>query len=401
MCVISQEAYLTNFIGSGVNGFSEDRLPLKTALSRPCGLDLAPDGTLFWAEQGNNVIRSMKDGVVKLVAGVPSEAGGFADGAALQALFKGPVSLCGASSGVLYISDTDNHRIRALRDGVVVTLVPTGVWMPSGLAVDAEGTIYFAERGRHLILALRNGKISVFAGEGQGFADGPAVHAKFNIPVGVTIGKDDALYICEYGNNRIRRIKDSAVETFAGSGKPGKRDGLALEAELCSPTKACFDKRGNTMYVADYGNNCIRMIKDGVVSTITAYGVAKKTPGVGVQLVEPISLFSVNEGLLLVSDRATHKIISIRIPVQSEDLKFSAGRSANPDLAVKIGGLDTSLHKCLVELRCPNLMSATISGTVDPRAMDAIVNLIYNEAAAPSDESNSQIVDVLVRYTTS
>lgn len=68
------------------------------------------------------------------------------------------------------------------------------------------------------------GQINTIAGNGEaGFSGdkGLAAVAQINNPYGLRIGPDGALYICEIGNHRIRRIdlKSGVITTFAGTGK--------------------------------------------------------------------------------------------------------------------------------------------------------------------------------------
>src|SRR5262252_3044927 len=57
-----------------------------------------------------------------------------------------------------------------------------------------------------------------FSGDG-----GPADRAQVNNPYGLTIGPDGALYFCEIGNHRVRRLdlKTHVLSTYAGSGQKG------------------------------------------------------------------------------------------------------------------------------------------------------------------------------------
>jgi hypothetical protein len=73
-----------------------------------------------------------------------------------------------------------------------------------------------------------------FSGEG-----GLAVESAVNNPYGLTIGPDGALYFCEIGNHRVRRLDSTTkwISTVAGSGKKGYSGdgGQALNADLNEP----------------------------------------------------------------------------------------------------------------------------------------------------------------------
>ena len=113
-----------------------------------------------------------------------------------------------------------------------------------------------------------------FSGDG-----GLAVEAEMNNPYGLTIGPDGALYICEIGNHRIRRVDLSTkrISTVAGSGKKGYSGdgGPALSADLNEPYEVRFDRAGN-MYFAEMQNHVVRRVDTHtqVISTVAGTGVA-------------------------------------------------------------------------------------------------------------------------------
>src|SRR3954463_16572722 len=80
--------------------------------------------------------------------------------------------------------------------------------------------------------------ITNFAGTGvKGFSgDGaPATEAQLNGPTGIARGPDGALYICDTGNHRMRKIStDGKITTIAGTGAPGwsGNSGPAVSAKL-------------------------------------------------------------------------------------------------------------------------------------------------------------------------
>src|ERR1041385_8444485 len=83
-----------------------------------------------------------------------------------------------------------------------------------------------------------------FSGDG-----GPGVKAEINNPYGLVTGPDGALYFCEIGNHRIRRLdlKTGIISTAAGSGQKGYAGdgGPATAASLNEPYEVRFDRAGN------------------------------------------------------------------------------------------------------------------------------------------------------------
>jgi sugar lactone lactonase YvrE len=151
---------------------------------------------------------------------------------------------------------------------------------PGGVAVDAAGNIFIADSQDHRIRKVTpGGNITTVAGSSpfvvgnspgvQGFQGGfsgdggPAVNAELNYPVDVAVDRGGNLYIADYENQRIRRVSpDGIISTIAGNGTPGYSGdgGPATSASLTRPSALAVDAAGN-IYVADGGNNAIRVLK--------------------------------------------------------------------------------------------------------------------------------------------
>ncbi|HEY8999881.1 MAG TPA: NHL repeat-containing protein [Mucilaginibacter sp.] len=146
---------------------------------------------------------------------------------------------------------------------------------PFGLAVDANGNLYIADEGNNVIRKMDStGLVSTFAGIGgvKGSANGVDSLATFNKPFGVATDVAGNVYVADAGNNQIRMIGTAGmVSTFAGTGIAGASD-VADSVSFNSPLGVAVDGTGN-VYVADYENNLIRKITQaGVVSTLAGSG---------------------------------------------------------------------------------------------------------------------------------
>ena len=94
--------------------------------------------------------------------------------------------------------------------------------------------------------------------------------AELNYPVAVVIDEEingkpeNSVYIADTRNNRIRYMSglDTTISAFCGTGNAGYSgdDGPAESAELSGPEGVALDNSGN-LYIADTGNQMIRMVK--------------------------------------------------------------------------------------------------------------------------------------------
>jgi len=103
--------------GIGVPGYSGDGGPASEAtLNTPYGMDIAPDGTLYIADSGNNVIRRVDpDGTISTLAGTGIAGFTGDDGPALEATLSLPVDVLVEGSDPvtgLYVADMRNGAIR-------------------------------------------------------------------------------------------------------------------------------------------------------------------------------------------------------------------------------------------------------------------------------------------------
>ncbi len=234
-------------------------------------------------------------------------------------------------SGVLFVVDGYNHRIRKIDlSGTVTTVAGNGIPgysgdggpateaslnYPNGIDFDRVGNLYISEAGNHRIRKVDAfGIITTFAGTGrQGYSGdgGPAIKADL---IGGAIHFDNAgnLYVSCGGEGRpavIRRIDTSGIiTTFAGTGKEltSGDGGPATKADLNGPGDFCFDPQGN-LYFAEYFGNRIRKIDTaGIISTVAGpkgNGVSKDgLPAIEEWLSRPIAVWVDARGNIFIAD---------------------------------------------------------------------------------------------------
>jgi streptogramin lyase len=159
---------------------------------------------------------------------------------------------------------------------------------PYGLVTGPDGALYFCEIGNHRIrrLDLKTHRISTVAGNGQmGYAGdgGPALAAAMNQPYEVRFDSAGNMYVDEMMNHVVRRVdaKTHIITTVAGTGSPGFSGdgGPAAKAQLRQPHSIAFDAEGRLL-ICDIGNLRIRRVdlRTGIIETWAGTGEAKPTP---------------------------------------------------------------------------------------------------------------------------
>jgi hypothetical protein len=139
----------------------------------------------------------------------------------------------------------------------------------NGVVVHSDGTIYASDYAAVYAITPR-GEVSVFAGTpgSYGFAGdtGPAVGAKLSQPQGLALDETrELLYIADYGNQRIRMVSldTGVIDTFAGGNTenvaPYGDGGQGIDANIGYPDSVTVGPDGK-VYVPDNSHYRIRVI---------------------------------------------------------------------------------------------------------------------------------------------
>ena len=158
--------------------------------------------------------------------------------------------------------------------------------------------------------APTHGSVTTVAGGHEGYGDGPAASAAFYHPAGLSwVPSQNVLYIADAGNGAIRKLDFSTntVTTVAGTNASGYQDGTVSQARFNHPFGVLASPDGTKLYVADTGNNAIRLIdlNAGTVTTIAGNGGLGNTDGVGAaaRFAEPNGLaFDATASNIFISD---------------------------------------------------------------------------------------------------
>jgi uncharacterized protein (TIGR03437 family) len=256
---------------AGSNLVGDGGQPASARLGAAEGVAVDAAGNVYIADNIDNRVRkvSSSTGLISTVAG-DGHTGFAGDGApANQALLDKPYGLAVDVLGNLYIADFGNGRVRKVSpDGTIRTLVGGGVpgdglgarlAGPRNVAVDTAGNLYISDFSDHRVYRVTpDGQISSAAGTGvAGYnGDGVAASARLNAPAGLAVDHQGTLYIADSGNNRIRTVAGGLISTLLGGDEGG----------LARPTGLAVDGTGN-LYIADSGNS--RILKRDPAGRIT------------------------------------------------------------------------------------------------------------------------------------
>jgi uncharacterized protein (TIGR03437 family) len=324
---------ITTVAGNNTAGFSGDGGPAVNAqLFLPQGVAVDPSGNLYIADTNNNRVRIVTGAVIATFAGGGQSLGD--NGPARSAQLIQPKGVATDSSANVYIADTDEGRIRKVSNGTITTVAGSGsagfagdggaatnanIFFPQGIAVDSAGTLYIADTNNNRIRKVSSGTITTIGGTGTaGFGgdSGQATSAAVNLPVGVAVDASGNVYIADTNNNRIRRIATGVMTTVAGSGTTGFSGdgGPAANAQLNQPFGVAVDSSGN-VYIADTGNNRIRLVSGGIITTIAGTGAAGFSGDGGsasnAQLNQPKGVAVDSSGNVFIADTGNNRIREI------------------------------------------------------------------------------------------
>lgn len=314
-------------------------------------------------------------GVLKLVAGgAGSTMARMKDGYSDNAEFSSSiVSLTELSDNCIYLADAGNHCIRKISlNGNVSTiagkyetqgkLLGEGLIgkrgyadgaaaaamfdTPTGIAADSHGNLFITDRYNHLIRKLsKDGIVSTFSGNGStgkksgGYKDGRPEEALFNEPMGITIDKNDNLYIADAGNAVIRKITPTGfVSTFCGTATPGKntpgvQEGMPGAAKFNRPEALATwgknglvicDRKASIIFACDSSGRA-RFLSGQGNSANMGKGFESFADGNIAEALfkNPVAITTDLKGNIYISDRGNSRIRKIERATNSVSTLFS------------------------------------------------------------------------------
>ena len=358
---IGNTGIISTFAGNGTPGISGDgNVPTAAQLNQPMGVAVDAGGSLYIADSNNQRLRVVRGGIISTIAGNGSVGSSGDGGPPNLAQFNFPTAVAVDPSGIIYITDFNNARVRKIANNIISTVAGAGtgsVGVPTGIATDANGNLYIADSNNsHILKFPAAGGFSTIAGNGSRYYlgdGGPAANAQLVLPQGVAVDIN-GIYVADRGEGAVRKILSNgnittlanatgpagvAVDTsgnyyiadasgnrilkipaggslitLAGTGTPGFSGdgGAAIFAQFNQPGGVAVDGAGN-LYVADTGNNRIRKITPGgIITTWAGTTVAGFSGDNGLsttaQLNQPASLTSDSAGNVYIADSGNNRV---------------------------------------------------------------------------------------------
>ncbi len=302
------------FAGNGTCGFSGDGGPAGLAsLNDPWGLAVDSAGRVYVSDSQNHRVRRIdKDGTIETVAG--SSAGFSGDGGpATLASLEQPTDIALDGAGRLYIADSMNFRVRRVElDGVIDTVVGNGG------AVGPEGA------------------------PGALATDVPLY------PEDLAVDGEGRLYVSDSLNARLRRLEaDGTFPNLVGNGfGPGGGDGGDAGSGWIDRARAITIDDAGRVYLVQHPGRIRRIDEGNVIDTI-AGSDARGDAGDGGPATEALfsdvaDVLSDGQGGLLVLDRGSSRL---RLIAEDGTIRAFAGSGTpggfgapRPALSGRLGG---------------------------------------------------------------
>lgn len=201
------------------------------------------------------------------------------------------------AAGQINISDVSGEPVGAITDGTLMTALFENPW---AIAPFLDGFV-ISEPDANVIRYINAKSVQTAAGSGkEGSKDGVGIAASFSFPTGLAAGGNGEVYISDTGNGAIRCLApDGTVSTvFTG---------------LSDPTGLCW--HNGALYVTETGAHRISKIENGVRTIVVgASGEDGYTDGYvkAARLRDPQGVAVGSDGTIYIADTGNHAVRCLR-----------------------------------------------------------------------------------------
>jgi len=218
---------ITTIAGNGVAALGASGAATSTSLNHPMGAAVDASGAVYIADTGNNRVCKVVNGQLTVVAGT-GEVGGSGDGgSATAAKLNHPTGVAVSSDGAnVFVADTGNNRARKISGGTINAFAGTGASgfggdggaaaaatlnAPTDVMLDSSGNLFITDSDNERIrkVSASDAKINTVAGNGNAGNTGDggaATSATLDTPRGVARDSNGVVYFADAGNLRARKL---------------------------------------------------------------------------------------------------------------------------------------------------------------------------------------------------
>lgn len=169
------------------------------------------------------------------------------------------------NNGILYQSDIGANQIFKIVNGVRTFVTSTGISAPVGIVFDSQDNFFVCNCGNNTIRKVTPSGTSTL------FASGTI----FQCPNGITVDENDNLYVSNFSNGSIIKITSSGTTSLLNSTPGGSTSG---------PSNGHLDYHQATksLYIASHGSNRIYKIHldtPSVLKPVAGSGIRGNTNG--------------------------------------------------------------------------------------------------------------------------
>lgn len=277
----------------GTAGFGGDGGPASSSsLNSPRNVVADSVGSVFITDVWNLRIRTVSTaGIISTVLGNGAQSDTGDGGPGTSASIAQPSGLWVSSVGTLYVTGWENSLVRRLSSSQIVSLVAgasvssfygdggpatrASLNHPEHVMVDSSGLVYVSDTQNNLVRFVSlAGIISTIVGTGTNTYNGENVAAtSSNLCYSAGLSKDNNngdLYISTKCNQRVVVMTASSglVSTYAGSGTAGTSGdgGPATSSQLYYPRSLCLDSSGK-LFIAH--PNMVRMVYTALIPSVS------------------------------------------------------------------------------------------------------------------------------------
>lgn len=217
---------------------------LTTEIEGSGGLCLDADGNLYIADFGDSLGGPDPDGI-------PNEIKVLDTNQNLSLFATGFIGASGNNfdnSGTLYQSDIWDSGIYKIVGGVRTFVTNDGIVAPVGVVFDSNDNFYVCNCGNNTIRKVTPGGVSTM------YSSGP----EFACPNGITIDEDDNLYVVNFSNTNVVKVDTNGTPSIIANAPSGNGH-------------IDYDPVTKNLYIASFaGQQIFYVNKDNPVLTVLA-----------------------------------------------------------------------------------------------------------------------------------